>query len=134
MTRLSLTSLTHRIAPPLRDLWSQRASPDQEELFCNLDLRGVERPRTQATHEERVAELCFARSCVGKVSERSVERLDPRGSAGIDHFRNGVVPEILLRRCARLFAIGIRQHFVHGVTAADTCGLHGARRGKVGWP
>jgi hypothetical protein len=54
-----------------------------------------------------VAELRLAGGAVGEIAERAVERLDAGGGAGIDHFRDRVVPEVLLiggarhRRCRR---------------------------------
>ena len=87
----------------------------------------MQRPGAQATHEERVAKLHLACGGVGKIPERSIERLDAGGGAGIDHFRNGVVPEILLERRAWLVAFGVSKHFVFGMAAPDARGLHRPR-------
>ena len=73
----------------------------REHRLGDGDLRWVQRPGAGAAHQEGVAELRLAGGRVGEIAERAVERLDAGGGAGVDHLGDGVVPEILLGRCAR---------------------------------
>src|SRR5207302_5150126 len=71
---------------------------------------------------------------VADVSVRTVEREDPGRSTGIDHPRDRVMPRILLRggpRPLRVLRVGILDHPVSGVAAANACGLHAARCGEI---
>ena len=75
----------------------------REHALGDVDLRGVQRPGAEAALQEGVAELRLAGRAVGEVAERTVERLEAVGEAGIDHLADGVVPQILLEeaRAAR---------------------------------
>ena len=68
----------------------------REHGLGNRDLRGVQRPGAEAAHQEGIAELRLAGGRIGEIAERPVKRLDTGGGAGIDHFADGVVPEVLL--------------------------------------
>src|SRR4029077_19024104 len=89
-------------------------------------------PSASATHEEGVAELRLAGSWIGEVTEWSVERLDARRRAGINHLRDGVVPEILLESFAVPRTLCVREHDVIRVPATDSRCLHRAGGGKIG--
>src|SRR4051794_8238269 len=109
----------------------------REDLLGDVDLDRVQRPRADAAHEERRAELRLAAVDVADVAERPVEREDAGRRAGVDHAPERVVPEVLLRaRPGRLGVGGVRvaQHAVAGVPAADARRLHAPRRGQVRRP
>src|SRR5438067_2337222 len=93
----------------------------------------MQRPRADASHQERVAKLRLARLWIGEIAERAVKRLDPRRRAGIDHLGQGVVPEILLEACTRgVLCHRVGEHLLFGMAAADTRRFHGARGGEIG--
>ena len=96
----------------------------------------MQRPGADAAHQKRIAELRLAGGAVGEIAERAVERFDAGRGAGIDHFGDGVVPQILLksgaRRVCRRTRRGIGEHFVIGMAAADPRRLHGAGGCKIG--
>ena len=101
----------------------------------DLDLARVQRPRADAAHQERRAELRLAAGHVGDVAERPVEREDAGRRAGVDHAPDRVVPEVLLRagaRRVRVARVRVGEHDVAGVAAADARGLHPPRRREVG--
>ena len=86
----------------------------------------MQRPGAGAAHQEGVAELGRAGGWIGKIPERAVEGFDAGGGAGIDHLAEGVVPQVLLVRRARLVAVGIGENLVVRMAAADARRLHGA--------
>ena len=93
----------------------------------------MQRPGAGAAHEEGVAELRLAGRRIGKIAERSVERLDAGRRAGVDHLGDGVMPQVLLEALrALLGALRIRKHHVIRVPAADARRLHRARGGEIG--
>src|SRR5580700_10253292 len=96
----------------------------------------MQRPGAGTAHEECVAELGFTGGAVGEIAERTVERLDAGSGAGVDHFRGGVMPKVLLVGGARCVGPrarrGVGKNFVIWMAAADTGRLHRPRRGEIG--
>ena len=95
----------------------------------------MQRPGADAAEQERRAELGLAALDVADVAVGPVERQDPGRRAGVDHARDRVVPGVLLGgRAGRLgvVGIGVVDHAVAGVAAADARGLHPPRSGQVG--
>ena len=80
----------------------------REDALGDLDLARVQRPGADAAHQERGAELRLAALDVGDVAERAVEREDPGRRAGVDHARDRVVPQVLLRARRAAVAVGGR--------------------------
>ena len=68
----------------------------REHRLGDRDLARMQRPGAGAAEQEGVAELRLAGGRVGEIAERSVERLDAVGGAGVDHPRDRIVPGILL--------------------------------------
>ena len=111
------------------------AGSGEKHRLGDGDLARMKRPGAGAAHQEGVAELRFAGVGVGKVAERAVERLDAVGRARVDHAGDRVVPEILLRaRSRRAGSLGVGEHLIVGVAAADPRRLHRARGGEIGRP
>src|SRR6516225_11993356 len=92
----------------------------------------MQRPRAGTSHEECIAKLHFACLRVGEVSEGTIERLDPRRRAGIDHLCQRVVPEVLLVDRASFATLSVSEHLVLWMASAHARRLHGARGGKIG--
>src|SRR4029077_17917424 len=92
-------------------------------------------PGADAAVQEGIAKLSLAGSRIGEVAERAVERLETIAHARIDHARQRVVPQVLLKEsaCASLRS-WIGKYAVGGVSAAHAGGFHAARGRKVGGP
>src|SRR4051812_26706200 len=95
-------AVDHVHAPAVRDRVDHLAGEDHlvrvggEDLLGDVDLGRVQRPRADAAHQERGAELRLAAGEVADVAERPVVGQDPGGGAGVDHAPDRVVPEVLL--------------------------------------
>ena len=79
-----------------------------ENLFGNVDLAGMQCPGADTALQKGVAELGFAGVAVAKVTKGAIEGFDPVAHAGVNHFGNGVVPEVLLMQCSRFALFFIR--------------------------
>ena len=70
---------------------------------------------------------------VGVVAERSVDRHESVRTRRLHHAEERVMPEVvpvLVTRAA--FRLGVRQHHIVGIAAADIGCTHALRRGIVG--
>ncbi len=84
-----------------RILAAKRTSSTGSGLNTRLAIAiclGCKRPSADATEQEGVAELRLAGDVIRKIAERAIERFQPMGLAGVDHFRDGVMPQILLHQ------------------------------------
>src|SRR5215213_358370 len=109
----------------------------REDPLRDLDLRGVERPRTHAAEQERRPELRLAALGVLDVAVGAVEGEDPRAGTGVDHARDRVVPGVLLGGGARrvgVVRVRVLDHAVARVPAAHARRLHAPVRGEVRGP
>src|SRR4051794_28892845 len=107
----------------------------REDPLRDLDLRGVERPRTHAAEQERRPELRLAALGVLDVAVGAVEGEDPRSGKGVHHACDRVVPRVLLSACPLgIGVIGVRigDDPVPGMTPADAGGLHPPRGCQIG--